>query len=670
MKNADTHLKSFSKPLWLCLVGALAYLSTACVPHSASPGLDQESIHVEELIIGLLFIAAVVGIIAKRLRLPYTVGLVLMGLALAFQGQLDLNITPNIILAILVPPLIFEAAYHLNLLELRRNLIQILILAVPGVLFTTLLVGWIVSRGTGMALPLALVFGALVSATDPVSVVALLRNMGVPKRLQVLLEGESLFNDGTAIVLYSLILTSVLAGAQSFSFFGGFLDFLVVSGGGLIIGLILGTVISQVISRVDDHLIETALTSVLAYGAYLIAEAAGVSGVLAVVAAGLVNGNIGPRGMSPTTRLVVFNFWEFAAFIANSFIFLLIGLRIDLHLLVANWQLILWAILGVLAARALTIYGMTWLNRGIPTRWRHVLFWGSLRGAISLALALSLPESLGNARQQIQAMAFGVVIFTLIIQGFTMGPLAKFLKLIKHDERKSEYERRHARAVASQVAYQHLDKMRNQGLISEHTWGILARPLRDHNHALVDSVREIMISDPNLQNDEIEAARMEYLKAQRNAITDLLKDGIISEASYAQLIGEVDSALAEDTSLWPEMVRQSGTGFRKINRLITAVVQEQDIDNAISVLGKLGFYTTRLPSSGGFLGRRNATLLIGLLQGQEEIVSQALYQSCRSRVEYVTLPLEGSPMPLSTPTPITVGGATIFAFDVERYEEI
>lgn len=251
-----------------------------------------------------------------------------------------------------------------------------------------------------------------------------------------------------------------------------------------------------------------------------------------------------------------------------------------------------------------------------------------------------------------------------------MGPLAKFLKLIKQDARKSEYERRHARAAASQVAYHHLDNLRSQGLISEHTWSILARPLREHNHALVDQVREIMTSDPHLQNEALENARVEYLRAQRNAFTDLLNDGVISESTYSQLIIEVDAALAEDSSQWPEMVLQAARNTIKINRLVTAVVQEQDIENAITVLSKQGFYTTRLPSSGGFLGRRNATLLIGLVQGQEEKVSHALYQSCRSRVEYVTLPLEGSPMPLPTPTPITVGGATIFAFDVERYEEI
>ena len=648
----------------------LVFALSGCVEQSASEGANEQLILIEEVVIGLLFIAALVGIIAKRLRLPYTVGLVLMGLALAFQGEFEVSITPNLILALLVPPLIFEAAFHLNLTELRRNLVPILIFAVPGVLLTTLLVGWIVSRGTGLALPLALVFGALISATDPVSVIALFRSIGVPKRLQVLLEGESLLNDGTAIVIYSLILTSALSASPIIDPIGGMLDFVVISGGGLIIGLILGTVISQVISRVDDYLIETTLTSVLAYGAYLIAEAVGVSGVLAVVAAGLVNGNIGPRGMSPTTRIVVFNFWEYAAFIANSFVFLLIGLRIDLLSLLANWQPILWAIAGVLVARALTVYGLAWLGRRIPMRWKHVLFWGGMRGAISLALALSLPESLGIARQQIQSMAFGVVIFTLIIQGFSMGPLTKFLKLIKRDERKSEYERRHARAVAGQVAYEHLDHLRSQGLISEHTWRTLARPLREHNHSLVDGVREIISTEPELQNEELEIARQEYLRAQRSAFSGLLRDGVISEETCTQLVSEVDAALGDETSPWPDMVIQSATRGRKVNRLITAVIQEQDLDNALTSLNKLGLVVTRLPSSGGFLGRRNATLIIGLTQGQEELVSHTLYQSCRSRVEYVTLPLEGSPMPLPTPTPVTVGGATLFAFEVERYEEI
>ena len=382
-------------------------LSTEATPEASKPGPEQEEaasghqtdipsaenltaeeqivegeeqfLLVEEIIIGLLFVAALVGIAAHRLRVPYTVGLVIIGLVLTLRGQVVIQISPNLILALLVPPLIFEAAFHLNINDLRHNLAPILTLAIAGVLLSTAIVGGIIVWGTGLALPVALVFGALVSATDPVSVVALFRTMGVPKRLQVLLEGESLFNDGTAIVVFDLVIIAAMQGMQTFNLTSGVLEFLRVAGGGVLIGLVLGWLVSQTISRIDDYLIETTLTSVLAFGAYLIAEPLlGVSGVLAVVAAGLVNGNIGPRGMSPTTRIVVANFWEYAAFVANSFIFLLIGLRIDLTELYNEWQLVVWAIAAVLVARAVAVYGLSRISGNIPSKWRHILFWGGL----------------------------------------------------------------------------------------------------------------------------------------------------------------------------------------------------------------------------------------------------------------------------------------------------
>jgi CPA1 family monovalent cation:H+ antiporter len=269
-----------------------------------SESQSEEFIYIEEIIILMLVVAVVVGIAANRLRIPYTIGLVLIGLLLTLRGTIDINVSSTLILALLVPPLIFEAAFHLNINDLRKNWVPILVLAIPGVILTTLIVGGIVSLGTGLALPIALVFGAIVSATDPISVVALFRKLGVPKRLRVLLEGESLFNDGTAIVVFQLVLAMALAGAASFNISIGLTDFILVAGGGLVVGLLLGSLVSALIMRIDDYLIETTLTSVLAFGSYLIAEALGFSGVLAVVAAGLVNGNIGPRGMSPTTRIV------------------------------------------------------------------------------------------------------------------------------------------------------------------------------------------------------------------------------------------------------------------------------------------------------------------------------------------------------------------------------
>ncbi len=636
--------------------------------HPSQTEIDEEQfLLIEEIVIAMLFVAVLVGIVAHRLRVPYTVGLVLIGLLLALSSPVDVNISPNLILALLVPPLIFEAAFHLNFNDLRYNLAPILALAVPGVILTTLIVGGIVAWGTGLVLPVALVFGALVSATDPVSVVSLFRAMSVPKRLQVLLEGESLFNDGTAIVVFDLVVTAAIAGAADFNLLLSLIDFVRVAGGGLVVGILLGTAVSQLISRIDDYLIETTLTSVLAYGAYLIAEILGVSGVLAVVAAGLVNGNIGPRGMSPTTRIVVFNFWEYAAFLANSFIFLLIGLQIELTILFENWELILWAIFAILVARAISVYGLSRIEREIPTKWQHILYWGGLRGAISLALALSLPDKLPEVSDQIQVMAFGVVLFTLIVPGFSMKPLVRWLGLIERSEAQDEYERRHARAVANRAAYEHLEARHNQGLISEHTWKLIKPLLDEYNRTLVDAVREVMTADPKVEAEELDTARREALRAQRSAISSLLKDGVITEETYSQLIAEVDAAITRPQTGWPDLVTSQSLRST-VKWLMAVVIQEQDVENALSTLTKLGTSVTNLPSSGGFLGQRSTTLLIGLAEGQEENTIKALQRSCRERVEYLPTPTHGFPSGLSTPTPIKVGGATIFAFEVERFE--
>ncbi len=630
--------------------------------------IDQQIILIEEIVIALLFVAVLVGIVAHRLRVPYTVGLVLMGLTMTIWEQVDVQIAPNLILALLVPPLIFEAAFHLNINDLRRNLAPILALAIPGVIITTLIVGGIVAWGTGLALPIAMVFGSLVAATDPVSVVSLFRTMGVPKRLQVLLEGESLFNDGTAIVVFDLVVVLAASEASHFNLASSVVEFVRVSGGGLVVGLLLGALISQMISRIDDYLIETTLTSVLAYGAYLIAEILGVSGVLAVVAAGLINGNIGPRGMSPTTRIVVFNFWEYAGFLANSFIFLLIGLQIHLPVLYQNWQMIVWAIVAILIARAIGVYGLSWFEKEIPPRWRHVLYWGGLRGAISLALALSLPASLPQASPQLQAMAFGVVLFTLLVQGFTMKPLVTQLKLTERSESQDEYERRHARAVATRHAYEHLSRHHSQGLLSDHSWDIIGPLLQEHNRTLADSVQEVVSSDPQVEQEELDTARREYLSAQRSAINSLRRDGTISDEIFNQLTAEIDGAITNPSAGWPELLSGNISQHTQVNRLMAVIVQEQDVENALSTLNKLGIPTTRLPSTGGFFRRTNAILLIGIEKGQEASVVRALQLSCRKRVEYISAPIEGFPPGLPEPIPITVGGATIFVFEVERFE--
>src|SRR5215216_7924235 len=512
---------------------------------------------IEEITVILLLIASAVAVLARRLRIPYTVGLVLIGLALSLLSANDIKVSPQIILALLVPPLIFEAAFHLRWDDLRRDFWLILLLAIPGVILTTFMVGGVVAWGTGLTIQAALVFGALVSATDPVAVVALFRGLGVPRRLQVMLEGESLFNDGTAIVMFNLMLSVAVAGR--FNVIGSIREFITVGGGGVLIGITLGIVFSRTIGRIDDPLVETTLTTVLAFGSYLVAEYFHVSGVLAVVAAGIVNGNAGPTDMSATTRIVVFNFWEYAAFIANSFIFLLIGLTIDLNVMLANWQAILWAILAALAARAVSIYGFSAFGREVPPKWKHILFWGGLRGAITLALALSLPETgvLGDARGILQAMAFGIVLFTLLIQGASTDWLVRRIELVRRSDSQNEYELRHARFVAGRAAFDYLRRITQQGLISEHTWQTLSPLIQEQNDKLVDGVREAIKSDPAVEAEELDTARREALRAQRSALRGLLHDGIISEDSYSLLVGEVDAALMEENLSWPEIPKEN-----------------------------------------------------------------------------------------------------------------
>lgn len=634
----------------------------------------------EEIIIGLLLVASLVAIVVRRFRMPYTVGLVGIGLLFAAIFELPVNpISSEIILSLLVPPLIFEAAFHLRLEDLRRDLGLILLLAVPGVILTTLVVGGVIYvANIGIGIKLAMVFGALIAATDPVAVVALFRRLGVPKRLQVLLEGESLFNDGTAIVMFNIMLA--IAGVATHgestlttdSGLGLWItEFLKVAGGGVLTGVVLGMFASQIIGRIDDALVETTLTTVLAFGSYLIGEhVLGVSGVLAVVVAGIVNGNVGPRGMSATTRVVVFNFWEYAAFLANSFIFLLIGLTIDIVDLFRNLPAIGIALLAVLLARALGIYGLSIFNREISIRWKHVLYWGGLRGAIALALVLTISvEDVGSeAVNLLRNMAFGVVLFTLLFQGISMDWVVKKLKLVQRSRFQEEYERRHARFVAGRAAYDYLRRMNQQGMISEHTWQRLAPVMERQNDMLVEAVKKVITSDPAVEAEELDTAHREALRAQRSALTGLLRDGVISEDNYSQLVSEVDSALTELSYNWPELLR-FGSVISSVNRLMAAVIQEVDLESALMSLSKLGFSVARLPSTGGFLSRKNVTLLIGVHEGREEAAVTALKNSCKQRVEFISSPLRGAGFPMPAPTQVTVGGATVFVFEVESYDE-
>ena len=514
----------------------------------------EQFLNTEALIIGLLLVVALVAIAVRRLRMPYTVALVIAGLLITIRQPVQFSLTPELILALFVPPLVFEAAFHINFTDLQRNLVPILLLTVPGVIVTTLIVGGIVVLGAGLSLPVALVFGALISATDPVAVVALFKTLGAPKRLTVLVESESLLNDGTALVVFNLVLAAALTGR--FSLPEGVGDFVRVAAGGTLIGLLMGWAVARLIAHIDDYLIETTLTTVLAFGAYLVAERLQVSGVLAVVAAGLVNGNIGPQSMSPTTRIVLFNFWEYVAFLANSLIFLLIGLQVNLPDLLAAWPAVLAAIGGVLVARAVVVYGFGWLanrfTQPVPLSWQHILTWGGLRGALSLALVLSLPLTFGPERDLLRLMTFGVVLFTLLVQGLTMGPLLRRLRIAVREPKQLAYELQHGRLASLRVAEQHLELQYREGLFSAHTWEDLKADVATQAAALSAEVHAMVHAEPALGDAEMRAARGELLRAQRGALMDLQHSGVISDEALDILSAEVDAKLTADAGSTPD----------------------------------------------------------------------------------------------------------------------
>jgi monovalent cation:H+ antiporter, CPA1 family len=507
----------------------------------------QPFLTTETLIIELLLVASLVAIVVRRLRVPYTVALVVVGLLLTNLSPLNLELTPELILGLFVPPLIFEAAFHLNFTELRRNLTIILVLAVPGVLITMLIVGGVLSFGTSLGLLPAMLFGALIAATDPVAVVALFRLLGVPKRLSVLMEGESLLNDGTAFVLFNIMLAVAITG--QFNLLNGLADFARVSAGGIVIGLVLGWIISRLIARIDDYLIEITLTTVLAYGAYLVADQLHFSGVLAVVAAGLITGSLGPQGMSPTTRIVLYNFWEYITFLVNSLVFLLIGMQVDIPALLGAWRPILWAIGAVLLARAVVVYGLSWITgrlaEPVSWRWRNILAWGGLRGALSLALALSLPATVGPDRLLLRTMAFGVALFTLLVQAPTMNPLVRRLGIITINPTQVDYKQRHARLMALRSAETHIERRYREGLVSAPVWEKLKPKLQEQIALLADAVRELLRVEPGLESEELETTRREILRAQRSAYLGMRGDGVISEEVYEKLSAEVDAALED-----------------------------------------------------------------------------------------------------------------------------
>jgi monovalent cation:H+ antiporter, CPA1 family len=374
----------------------------------------------------LLLAAAIVAMLARRLKLPYTVGLVLTGLALGFTPyRPQIALTDELLYSVLLPPLIFEAAISITWPELRRDLGLVLVLAVAGVLVTAALTAAGMQRLVGWHWAPALLFGVLISATDPVAVIATFKDAKVRGRLRLLVESESLFNDGVAAVLFAIALVITRGGTVGPLATVGLFAWAVV--GGVVCGVVGGVAALALAGRTEDPLLEITFTTVAAYGSFFLAQHLQVSGVLAALVAGLIVGNVGVLGsLTARGREAVTVFWEYLAFAANAIIFILIGMQLAYRNFTAQLLPIGVAILLITAGRALAVYGSSALfarsSHSVAHPHQHILVWGGLRGALALALALGLPADTPQ-REAVVTVAFAVVAFSVIVQGLTIGPV-------------------------------------------------------------------------------------------------------------------------------------------------------------------------------------------------------------------------------------------------------
>lgn len=507
---------------------------------------SESTVHMNALL-SLLLVASATAVVIKWVRVPYSVALVIAGLAIGLSGMIPpITMTPELVLLIFLPALLFEASWNLDIKALRRNWRSIGILATLGVVVCMLGVAAILHFTGGVEIHTALLFGAMVSATDPVSVIALFRQMGIDKRLTMILEGESLLNDGTAVVLFKLVLALVISGNQ-LSPPQMVYDFVLVVFGGAALGAALGYIASRVTTAFDDHLLEITLTMITAYGSYLAAEHLHVSPVIAVVAAGVVVGNYGSHtGMSPSTRLAVNSFWEYAAFLVNSLLFLLIGLQVKIPLLLKHGEIIASGVLAVVVARLLVVYGIcpfvSTSKLPIPDKWRHLMFWGGLRGALVMALALSLPLSIPD-REVLINMAFGVVLFTLLLPGLTMEPLVRILGMAPKSEKLDKYRELKALILTYRAELQTLGKMKSDDKISEVAYENWRDHLQEEIAKASRKMEDLQLSDSSIDDMQDRDAKVQLLQSRKDYLSKLVKDGVLTQDLAHHLALAIDSEL-------------------------------------------------------------------------------------------------------------------------------
>src|SRR5438094_2965616 len=517
-------------------------------------------VHEQLILMSLLLAIAALLVAAPMLRIPYPIFLVLGGLALGFvPGVPTLALPPDVVLIAVLPPLLYSSAFFTSLRDLRANARPIGLLAI-GLVLTTMATVAVVAHAAvdSMSWSAAFVLGAVVSPTDPIAATSIMRRLGVPRRIVTIVEGESLVNDGTALVLYRVAITAAVAGV--FSFWDASWHFLWAVVGGVGVGVAVGFLVAAVRRRLDNPPVEVTIALMTGYFAFIPANALDASGVLAVVTAGVYLGWRTPELTSVQTRLQGVAVFEILAFVLNALLFALVGLQLPriLDALTghSNGSLMWWGFLvasAVVVSRVVFAPVLTYLPKLFLPRLRHgpirighpaLLAWSGMRGAVSLAAALAIPltTDAGAAfpqRDLIIFLTFCVILGTLVVQGLTLPAVIRAFGI--EPENLDEREDAKARIKAADAALVRLEELSEEEWVREDTVSRLRGLYGFRRNRFASRFDESSDGDIEQQSQSYQRLRRELLEAERSAIVDLRRDGVIS--------GDVERRLQRDLDL-------------------------------------------------------------------------------------------------------------------------
>jgi len=532
---------------------ATQFLVLQQVPLDSSAAADSQMVgdipELAILLITLLLVATAVALVTQQLRIPYVTGLVLAGLPITDFLSRRVGLDPSLVLNLFLPILIFDAAINTDISRLRSTFKPIAILAGPGAVISSAIIAAVVKFGLGLDWIPALLVGVILANTDTVSIIAVFKEVQVPSRLSTIVEGETLFNDAAALVSFNLLLAIYTMGQITFS--QGFQEVLIVTLGGGLVGGVLGYLCLPIFLRLQDPLSSLLLTVALALGTFQISQFLGVSGAVAVVVAGLLFGNLGlPRSASASDRITLLSFWQYAGFIVNTFIFLLIGIEINPLTLWQTLPSILLVIVAYQLGRIISVYsllgGLRWIDRPVPLPWQHVLVLGNIKGSLSMALTVGIPLTL-TGRDFMVELVFGAVLFSLVIQGLALPWLIKTLKISHVPAVTQEIGTLQVQLIAAKAAQEELDTLLKAGVLSkavyEELWAFYQAKVAVSERVLRDAYNQSRMGRGGHPNRQLDKIRRQLLLAEKGAVNTALRKRIVPEELVQSYVKDLDERL-------------------------------------------------------------------------------------------------------------------------------